>query len=64
MKNETRTNPLALELSMSGLRQHERSDVDEAESEVVGSGACQVGTMAAGGGLKNDNTKRRCIKTI
>ena len=33
---EAKTNPLALELSLSGLRQHERSDVDEAESEVVG----------------------------
>ena len=36
MKNETKTNPLAVEHALSGLRQHERSDVDEAESEVVG----------------------------
>ena len=46
---EAKTNPLAVELSLSGLRQHERSDVDEAESEVVGSGACRSGTMADGG---------------
>ena len=51
MTNETATNPLALDFSPSRIRQHERSGVDEAESEVMGSGACQVGTMANGGGV-------------
>ena len=64
MTNETATNPLALDFSPSRIRQHERSGVDEAESEVMGSGACQVGTMANGGGLKNDNIWRDHIRTI
>ena len=54
---ETKNNPLAVELSLSGLRQYQAKRMAKMQTEAMGSGACRSGTMADGG--VSDADRRR-----